>query len=77
MGNILKTIMSDVPARAVADEESIKKRQCPEHHFFMNISHNVPGGGGCTRPRFVRGCAHDKNFFHPAPEFLPSNDTLF
>ena len=35
------------------------------------------GGGGVTPPKFVRGCAHEKKFFHLAPEFLPSDDTLF
>ena len=29
------------------------------------------GGGGGTWPKSVRGCTHEKKFFHPAPEFLP------
>ena len=37
----------------------------------------VPPGGEGTSPGFVRGCAHEMKIFHPAPEFLPSNDTLF
>ena len=35
----------------------------------------APGGG--TWPKLVRGCAHEKKFFHPAPEILLSNDTPF
>ena len=44
-------------------------------NFGVTIANN-PGGGG-TWPKFVRGCADEKNIFTQAPESLPSNDTRF
>ena len=42
--------------------------------FRLEKVDRSPGGGGGTSPKFVRGCAQENKFFHPAPEFLPSND---